>query len=107
MELNEDPPSAPKVLAPLKAPPPTSPLLNGHSSIEEDMAPPNYDSIVMTPLVRGAPERESSTSRDLLLGPNLWDTALQIFTFSRCLFRPARPGIILLRYHGYRPLIYL
>ena len=71
-ELNEHAaPAAPKVLAPLKAPPTKSPLLNGHSSIEEEL-PPNYDSVVSsTPLIRGAPERESNTSRDLLLGPDL------------------------------------
>ncbi|KAL5251665.1 hypothetical protein ACHWQZ_G017142 [Mnemiopsis leidyi] len=74
-ELNENlapsAPAAPKTLAPLNGAHTKSPLLNGHSSIEPELIPPNYDSIMMTPLVRGAPERESSTSRDLLLGPNL------------------------------------
>jgi len=74
MELNEDAlpaaPAAPKVLAPLKVPSPKSPLLNGHSSMDEDL-PPEYESLAMEPLVRGVPERESTTSRDYLLAPDL------------------------------------
>ena len=111
MELNDQgsapPAPAPKVLAPLKAPPTLSPLLNGHSSIED----PPYDSLEGSPLIRGAPERDSSTSRDLLLAPDVWaspssassgsSSTDQIFTFSR-------PPVILIiswyylvvRYHG-------